>query len=132
MLRSKAGQLWLRVSLAPFRAAIAAIIVVQAVIALGGWGLVDPINVLLPEWLATGFNLAYLLAGAALLFGILWPRGDVEAASLVLLCCTISARGVMFGALLGWGLQSISSLAFSACIAVGCAARVHLIVRSAR
>lgn len=105
---------------------------VQAVIAFAGWGIVDPIAVLLPEWAAYGFNVAYLVAGLALLFGVLRPRGDVEGAGLVLLGCLVIARGVMFGVLFGWGRVSFTSLAFSGAVAVACIARLHLIARGSR
>ncbi|HEX6686428.1 MAG TPA: hypothetical protein VF062_26890 [Candidatus Limnocylindrales bacterium] len=124
--------LWGRICLAPFESAIAALIVAQAVIAVAGVGLVDPVETLLPDWLATGFNVAYLAAGLLLLFGVLRPRGDVEGAGLVLLACLVIGRGFLFGTLLGWGLQSITSLAFSTVVAVACVARIHLLVRSGR
>lgn len=118
---------WLRARVAPFEAAIAVVIVVQAVIALGGWGVLDPMAVLLPGWLSVAFSIAYLTAGLAILAGLMVPRGDVEGAGLVLLAALVSARGVMFGALLGWGMESVTSLAFSLCVAVACIARLWVL-----
>lgn len=116
---------WLRARVAPFEAAIAVIIVVQAVIAFAGWGVIDPIDALLPDWLGPVFNGAYLLSGLAIIVGLLWPRGDIEGAGLVLLGATITARGIMFGAFFGWGVAAVSSLAFSLCVAAACAMRVY-------
>jgi hypothetical protein len=123
----KLRQLRLRTLAAPVQVAVAAIIAVQAVIALGGWGLVDPIGMLLPSWLATTFNVAYLVAGVAWLLGMLLARWNVEAFGLALLSTAITARGVMFGALLGWGLESISSLVFSWGLALAFVARIWVL-----
>lgn len=121
--------LGLRVLAAPFQAAIAVIIIVQAITALGGWGLINPIDALLPGWLAIAFSAAYLLAGLCWLAGLLLPRGDVEGFGLWLLGGTVIARGLMFGVLLGWRVESITSLAFSLCLASACAARIWVLWR---
>ena len=121
---------WLRVRLAPFEAAIAAIVVVQAVVVFGGWGiggLVDPLGQLLPEWLAMVWNTSYLVAGLAILGGLLWPRGDVEGAGLILLTAVIVARSIMFGQLLGWGVHALTSVAFGVFVAAAALARISLL-----
>lgn len=123
-------RIWPRAGVAPFELAIAVIIVVQAVIAFGGWGAFNVADVLLPGWLSATFNGAYLLSGLAIIAGLCWPRGDIEGAGLVLLAATVVARGIMFGALLGWGFQSVTSLAFSFCVAGACAARIAVIART--
>jgi len=113
--------------LAPFEAAIAGIIVVQAVIALGGWGLVDPTSAHLPDWLAVAFNTAYLLAGLAILAGLILPRGDLEGAGLVLLSAVVLARSILFGQLLGWQLRAVTSVAFGLFVAAAALARIAVL-----
>lgn len=116
-----------KVLAAPFEAATAAIIVVQAVVGFGGWGIVDPIGQLLPGWLTFVFNAAYLLAGVAILAGLMLPRGDVEGAGLTLLSGIVLARGVMFGSLLGWDVRAATSLAFSVFVAAAAIGRIIVI-----
>jgi hypothetical protein len=125
--------LWLRISIAPFETAIAVIIVVQALIATFGWGAIaDPVAALLPPWQAAAFNIAYLAAGLTMLTGLFWPRGDVEGAGLVLLGSLTIARGIMYGTLLGWGVDSITSLAFSLAVGLACTARIRALMLSMR
>jgi hypothetical protein len=123
---------WSQVRLAPFEAAIAAIIVVQAIVAFGRWGIVDPTTTLLPNWMTVLFNTLYLVAGALILTGLLWPRGDVEGAGLVLLAGTVMARGIMFGQLLGWQVRAVTSIAFALFVASAAVARILMLKKTSR
>jgi hypothetical protein len=116
-----------QVRLAPFEAAIALLIVVQSVIAFGEWSVVDPIAVLLPTWLRLTFNASYGIAGLLILAGMVWWRGDVEGAGLILFAATVAARGFLFGYLFDWSAQSVTSLAFSLVFAGAALARISLL-----
>lgn len=120
----------LRVWLQPFEIAFVLIIVIQGVISLIGDALIDPTNALLPSWMAKSFQGGYIFAGVVILIGILLPRGDVEGAGLILLGLDLLARAVMFGQYLGWGWQSVTSLAFSVLLALACLARLILLIKS--
>lgn len=116
-----------KIRAAPFEAAVAAVIVVQAVIAFGSWGIVDPVSQLLPGWLTVAFNVLYLIAGVAILAGLILSRGDVEGAGLVLLSSIVMARGVMFGQLLGWDIKAVTSLAFAVFVAAAAVLRIAVL-----
>jgi hypothetical protein len=118
---------WFRLRSAPFEAAIAAIVVVQAAVSLAGWGVVDPLGELLPAWLGVAFGVSYLTSGAGILLGLMWPRGDVEGAALVLLVSALMVRALLYGQLLGWGPDAITSVAFSLFLSAGAALRLSLL-----
>ena len=117
-----------RAWLHPFELAFAAIIISQGVVALTGRGIVNPANALLPHWLAIAFQIAYILAGLAISIGLLLPRGDVEGGGLILLATDLMARAILFGQFLGWNLQSVTSLTFSAFLTLACIARLAMLI----
>lgn len=113
----------------PFEIAFAGIIISQGGILLAGGSLIDPVNALLPDWMAVAFQIGYVFAGLITLIGILLPRGDVEGAGLVLLGAILLARGILFGQFLGWDIQSVTSLTFSVFLAGACLARLALLMK---
>jgi hypothetical protein len=123
-------RLLVRASIGPFEGAIAAIIIVQGVVSLGGWGILDPFSAYLPHWLHVTFSVVYLLSGLGITAGLLLPRGDVEGAGLVLLLAAQAARGIMYGAYLKWAVAAVVPSAFSGCIVIASLLRLWVLYDS--
>jgi hypothetical protein len=118
----------IHVRLQPFETAFAAIVVSQGLITLSGSAIVDPSAELLTHWMALAYNVAYTLAGVAILIGLIWPRGDVEGGGLVLLGLLLVARAILFGQALGWGARAVTSLTFALFLAFACGLRFGVLL----
>jgi len=92
-----------RLAVAPFEAAIAALLVISGLAALAGYGLIDPVTALLPGWEATVLSVMSVTAGALMVTGIGAGSRGAETAGLLFLAAVILCRFLLFGAYLGFG-----------------------------
>lgn len=118
-----------RLLLQAFEIAFSLLFIVSGSLTLTGLSTPEPLEILLPVWLYYLMSSCYLIAGTSMFVGVLWPRGDIEGAGLALLIPLLTGRAILFGQLLGWGLDAIVSLTFSVVFSLACAARIYLIAR---
>jgi hypothetical protein len=94
---------WRRVTIVPFEAAVALLLIASGAAALCGFGLVDPIGALLPGWEALALNIMTVAAGGLVLAGVAGASAASEAAGLVMLAAVVVCRFILYGRYLGYG-----------------------------
>jgi hypothetical protein len=102
------------ISITPFEAAIAVLLIFYGVTALAHYGLVDPVTALLPGWEATGLSVMSVITGGLLLAGAALPYRGAEAAGLLFLIAVIGSRFLLYGFYLGFGSNFITTGVFDA------------------
>jgi len=118
-----------RLAVAPFEAAVAALLVISGVAALAGYGLIDPVAALLPPWEATALSAMSVTAGALMLAGTGVPSRGAETAGLLFLIAVILSRFLLFGAYLGFGSRFAVTGVFDAAVIWAAAARLGTVRR---
>lgn len=113
-----------------FEAAFGVLLFVGGVTTMLSWQELDPFEQTIPYWLLILFNVLYSLSGLSMTLGLIIGRGNVEAAGLFLLMPLLVGRALLYGHLLGWGVDSILSLVFSFIFTAACAGRLYVILRT--
>ncbi len=118
-----------RLAVAPFEAAIAALLVISGLAALAGYGLTDPVQALLPGWEATVLAVMSVASGLGMGAGIAAGRRGTEAAGLLFLLAVITSRFLLTGHVLGYGPRFVVTGVFDAAVAWAALARLGTLAR---
>ena len=118
-----------RLSVVPFEAAIAALLVISGVAALLNYGLIDPVQALLPGWEALTLSSMSVATGVLMLAGTAAPHRGAEAAGMLFLIGVISVRFLLFGVYLGFGANFAVTGVFDTAVVVAALVRLDTIRR---
>jgi len=118
-----------RLAVAPFEAAIAALLVISGLAALAGTGIIDPVTALLPGWEAAGLSVTTTVTGALMIAGAASGQKGPETAGLLFLIAVILCRFLLYGAYLGYGADFAVTGVFDSSIIWAAAARLTVIRR---
>lgn len=124
---------WKLLRLLSFEALIGALAFVSGGLALlhyGGIG-ADVLSMALPGWLTTTSSALYLLAGAALIAGLVTGRRNVEAFGLVVIVASVVVRSIALFAVLGLSSLVVTSYIFNTVVVWACIERLLIILRGA-
>lgn len=92
-----------RISIIPFEAAIAILLILSGFAGLARFGILDPVYSLLPMWEASLFNFLSIFSGGLILAGVAKGSGKIEQFGLFLLLGIIAGRFLIFGHYFGYG-----------------------------
>ena len=118
-----------RLAVAPFEAAIAALLIISGIAALAGYGLTDPVSALLPGWEAVTLSAVSAGTGGLMTGGIASGQRGAETAGLLLLTGVIGSRFLLYGAYLGFGSRFAVTGVFDAAIIWAAVTRLRTIRR---
>jgi hypothetical protein len=118
-----------RLSLVPFEGAIAFLVMVQGTMGLLGVG---PTLDIVPPWARTLLLILYMVGGLGILIGILFARGDVEAAGLIFLASALAARSYLIALDFGWSLNGVVTVTFGVVFVAACVTRFRNLVVGGR
>lgn len=90
---------------------------------------VGPLSRALGPAIATIFNVAFVVAGLGMYFGLGLKRGNVEAFGLILLAASLAVRSIINGWLFGVSPQAINGYVLNAAFVFSCAIRLLTIFR---
>lgn len=117
----------------PFASAMAVLFVASAVVALGDLSLTaDVLETLVPGWFLDAMSVAYGLSGILLLVGMMFERGDWEAAGCVLALSGLLARAIAIVAVLGVRPETIALILFYVVFGGACIERLRQILNGER
>jgi len=97
MIRVVAG----RLAVAPFECAISLFLVLAGVAQLLSWGVIDPVNALLPQWEVVLFACVTIIGGAAVPVALAGESPAGEAFGLLLQSTVFVSRLILYGVYLG-------------------------------
>lgn len=124
-------QFFERQTASPFETMLAIYFAYAAVATMLNFGIVaSPLTNLLGAKIAVLTNVAYLLAGLAMYFGIGLRKGNVEAFGLILVMTSLSVRAVATAWLLGTNPMIINSYVSTAVFLLACMVRLRMIFKS--
>lgn len=124
-----------RMAIVPFEMAIAALLILSGISGLVHVGISDPVLSLLPIWEGDILNIASILSGLLMFFGVASGKGRVELPGLILLNGVILSRFLLFGHLLGYGANFFQTGIFDFVVVIASMTRArsirkdHVIVR---
>jgi len=124
-MRAAAG----RLAVAPFEAAIAALLMISGLAALAGAGLIDPVTALLPPWESAALSGMSVATGILMLAGAAVPHRGAEAGGLLFLIAVLLSRFLLFGAYLGFGLNFAVTGVFDGAVIWAALARLGTVRR---
>lgn len=107
-----------RIAIVPFEAAIAILALGSGLTGIFKFGIVDPVNTLLPAWEAGLLNAGLIVCGICMLLGIGLGKAILEAPGLWLLIGTILARLILYGHFLHYGTNFILTGIFDLAIII--------------
>lgn len=86
-----------RVSVRPFEAAVAGLLVITGIAGLGRFGILDPVFTVIPHWESIAINVVTLLSGLLMTGGVImgWVRAEVSG--LFFLLAVIISRFIIIG-----------------------------------
>lgn len=117
-------------SLFPFETMWAFFCIYAGVAAILSYGVtVGPLARALGPVVAMIFNVAFVVAGLGMYFGIGLKRGNLEAFGLFLLAMSLAVRTVVNGWLFGWNAQVINGYVLNAAFVFSCVVRLRTIYR---
>lgn len=112
-----------RLTIVPFEVVIAALLIAAGITGMLHFGVVDPIDMLLPNWEAFILNLISVLAGIFIISGISVNNRYIEQAGLLFLIGAITSRFILYGHFFGYGANFIQTGIFYSFVAVACTVR---------
>jgi hypothetical protein len=100
----------------PFESAIALLILGSGVAGLANYGLIDPVEVLLPAWESVGLNIMMVMSGVLCMVGIIFGQVQSERSGLMFLIAVVLSRFLLYGDYLGYDSSFVLTGIFDALI----------------